>query len=63
MSFHIRRDFAANVGVQYQTPEEFFLGEKSRAFTRTFDPANYLQADLSIAYPTGQSDTPNLGSR
>lgn len=37
------RDFAANVGVRFQTPEEFFLGERPRAFERAFEPGVYLE--------------------
>ncbi|KAI0137113.1 polynucleotide kinase 3 phosphatase [Xylariales sp. AK1849] len=33
------RNFAHNVGITYKTPEEFFLGEKSREFSRDFDIA------------------------
>ncbi|KAI9867300.1 MAG: hypothetical protein M1813_009578 [Trichoglossum hirsutum] len=36
------RDFAANIGIQFYTPEEFFLKEPSKSFTRDFDPAMYL---------------------
>jgi len=36
------RDFADNVGIKYQSPEEFFLNEEPRAFLRDFDPAQYL---------------------
>lgn len=35
------RNFAHNVGIKYQSPEEFFLGEKPRAFVRDFDLANF----------------------
>ncbi|GAB1318316.1 DNA kinase/phosphatase Pnk1 [Madurella fahalii] len=35
------RNFAHNIGITYQSPEEFFLGEKPRAFTRDFDLANF----------------------
>ncbi len=37
-----RRDFAANVGIRFQTPEEFFLNEEEKAFTRAFDPVLHL---------------------
>ncbi|KAH8765915.1 polynucleotide kinase 3 phosphatase-domain-containing protein [Diaporthe sp. PMI_573] len=35
------RNFAYNVGIKYQTPEEFFLGEKPRDFSRDFDVSSY----------------------
>ncbi|ORY64488.1 polynucleotide kinase 3 phosphatase-domain-containing protein [Pseudomassariella vexata] len=35
------RNFAHNVGITYKTPEEFFLCEKPREFTRDFDLANH----------------------
>ncbi|KAK3934695.1 polynucleotide kinase 3 phosphatase-domain-containing protein [Diplogelasinospora grovesii] len=35
------RNLAHNVGIKYQTPEEFFLGEKPREFARDFDLVNF----------------------
>ncbi|KAJ6440651.1 bifunctional polynucleotide phosphatase/kinase [Purpureocillium lavendulum] len=35
------RNFAHNVGIDYKTPEEFFLGHKPRNFQRDFDLANF----------------------
>ncbi|KAI4864265.1 PNK3P-domain-containing protein [Hypoxylon rubiginosum] len=35
------RNFAHNVGIAYKTPEEFFLGEPPREFSRDFDLATY----------------------
>lgn len=35
------RNFAHNVGIKYQTPEEFFLGEKPRSFARDFDLSDH----------------------
>jgi bifunctional polynucleotide phosphatase/kinase len=37
------RDFAANVGLTYHTPEEYFLHEESRPFVRDFDPLLYMK--------------------
>ncbi|KAI9773844.1 MAG: hypothetical protein M1840_006069 [Geoglossum simile] len=36
------RDFSANVGIRFHTPEEFFLKEAPKHFTRDFDPTAYL---------------------
>ncbi|WQF81246.1 Putative HAD-superfamily hydrolase,subfamily IIIA, polynucleotide kinase 3 phosphatase [Colletotrichum destructivum] len=41
------RNFADNVGIEYQTPEEFFLGEKPRSFVREFDVVHYPYPDDS----------------
>ena len=38
------RDLAMNVGIDFKTPEEFFLNEEPLAFARTFDPKAYLNA-------------------
>ncbi|TWU78434.1 hypothetical protein ED733_008847 [Metarhizium rileyi] len=35
------RNFAHNVGIAYKTPEEYFLGEKPREFSRDFDLAKF----------------------
>jgi len=36
------RNFADNIGINFKTPEEFFLNETPRPFTRTFDPFGYI---------------------
>lgn len=41
------RDLAANIGIRFQTPEEFFLGEDPKPFTRSFDPRIYLETELT----------------
>jgi bifunctional polynucleotide phosphatase/kinase len=40
------RDFAANVGIPFQTPEEYFLGEAVKPFTRSFEPKPYVEQTL-----------------
>ncbi|KAF1960144.1 PNK3P-domain-containing protein [Byssothecium circinans] len=37
------RDFAANIGISFHTPEEYFLQEAPRPFIRSFDPAAFLK--------------------
>lgn len=46
------RDFAANVGIAFHTPEEFFLDEAPKPFVRTFEPAKYLDSVLSAQTET-----------
>ncbi|KAK0256084.1 DNA kinase/phosphatase Pnk1 [Friedmanniomyces endolithicus] len=41
------RDFAANVGIAFHTPEEYFLDAPVQPFVRTFNPASYLNAELT----------------
>ena len=36
------RDLATNVGIGFKTPEEFFLNEKPRPYSRIFDPREFL---------------------
>ena len=43
------RDFAANAGIAFLTPEEYFLGEAQRPFQRTFDLEALLQPEGSEA--------------
>ena len=41
------RDFAANVGIGFKTPEEFFLNESAKPFIRSFDPSTYLETEVT----------------
>ncbi|OWP01550.1 polynucleotide kinase 3 phosphatase [Marssonina coronariae] len=43
------RNFAQNIGLKFSTPEEYFLGEAPRPFSRTFDPADYLKKSGPVA--------------
>ena len=47
------RDFAANVGIDFKTPEEYFLNQESQPFQRTFDPLMYI--DQTTSTPTGDA--------
>ncbi|PGH04098.1 polynucleotide kinase 3'-phosphatase [Helicocarpus griseus UAMH5409] len=38
----VDRDFAANVGIPFKTPEEFFLDEPPKLASRAFDPKTYI---------------------
>ncbi|KAF2035544.1 DNA kinase/phosphatase Pnk1 [Setomelanomma holmii] len=49
------RDFAANVGIQFHTPEEYFLQEEPRPFTRDFDPTVYIDEHELADAPTSAS--------
>jgi bifunctional polynucleotide phosphatase/kinase len=53
------RDFAANLGIGFMTPEEFFLGQEVKPFTRSFDPAAYLDTEIT----SQTDDTPILFSK
>ena len=37
------RNFATNVGIEFKTPEEYFLDEAPRPYTRSFDPQTYTK--------------------
>jgi hypothetical protein len=54
---HIR-DLAANIGIQFKPPEEFFLNENPKPFTREFDPASYVaQSVVSSKIPPKKHST------
>ncbi|OAL24904.1 hypothetical protein AYO20_10609 [Fonsecaea nubica] len=37
------RDLAANIGIQFHTPEEFFLDETTEPYEHVFDPRKHLE--------------------
>lgn len=53
---HLLSDFADNVGINFQTPEEFFLEQAPRAFCRTFEPAKYV-GNSEVAHNIGMQAT------
>ena len=52
------RDMAANVGIKFHTPEEFFLEEAVMPFIRSFDPSNYLVGEVEAISTHGTNGTP-----
>lgn len=45
------RELAANVGIKFQTPEEFFLDTSPEAFAHDFNPAEFLDQVTDGAVP------------
>jgi bifunctional polynucleotide phosphatase/kinase len=41
------RDLAANVGICFHTPEEFFLGHEPKPYERSLNPNDYLDVELT----------------
>ena len=61
------RNLAHNIGIKYQTPEEFFLGEEPRDFKRDFDLGNFPFAekeddDIVLEKPSGKDIVLFVGS-
>jgi bifunctional polynucleotide phosphatase/kinase len=45
------RELAANVGIKFKTPEEFFLEEPAEVFAHEFNPTGYLYRETNGAVP------------
>lgn len=45
------RDLAANLGIKFQTPEEFFLGMATEPYDHPFEPKLFLESALSCSKP------------
>lgn len=52
------RDMAANVGIQFHTPEEYFLEGAVMPFVRPFDPSNYLLSEMEAVSASSTDVTP-----
>ena len=55
-----RRDFATNVGVEFKTPEEFFLHQGAQPFVRDFEPSDYLSTTTPTDVGKLQKFQPHL---
>ncbi|ETI22171.1 polynucleotide kinase 3'-phosphatase [Cladophialophora carrionii CBS 160.54] len=45
------RDLAANIGIKFQTPDEYFLNAPPEPYDHVFEPSRYLQS-IQAAEPT-----------
>jgi bifunctional polynucleotide phosphatase/kinase len=42
----VGRNFASNVGIEYKSPEEFFLDQPAREFCRSFNPSLFISTEM-----------------
>ena len=50
----LKRNFAENLNIAFLTPEEFFLKQEPRPFTRVFDPKSYLGPAAASSIISGE---------
>lgn len=49
------RDLAANIGIRFYTPEEYFLGAEPEPFTRDFEPTKFIKSSPDEKTATSSS--------
>ncbi|KAI0479473.1 PNK3P-domain-containing protein [Xylariaceae sp. FL0804] len=57
------RNLAHNLGIAYQTPEEFFLGEPPREFARDFDLAAHPFPEEAVAAEVSSPDSRDVDGK
>ncbi|OCL12378.1 PNK3P-domain-containing protein [Glonium stellatum] len=45
----VDRDFASNIGIEFKTPEEYFLNEEPKPFVRDFDPVSFIKSAAGVS--------------
>lgn len=56
------RNFATNVGIEFKTPEEYFLNDAPQPFVRDFEPSDYLSTASIISRKWQQITSTSNGS-
>lgn len=54
------RNFATNVGIDFKTPEEYFLHEAPQPFVQDFEPSDYLSTTSTTS--TNPDDIANTNA-
>ncbi|KIX04761.1 polynucleotide kinase 3'-phosphatase [Rhinocladiella mackenziei CBS 650.93] len=56
------RDLAANIGIKFQTPEEFFLNASPEPYEHVFEPTRYLQTRQPSEAANGTTEITTVSS-